>query len=126
MLCFSFGLQAQQTATITFKPKTALDTVVNTANLDLVAPRVAGDYKDCYFYVSIERMSGTLGGKAYILGSHDGTNWFKQDSVTVTNDAAFYKVFTSKTQQYPYYKVNYAGTGTMVGKPKASVYLKRY
>jgi hypothetical protein len=122
---FAFSVQAQKA---TIQPLIAGDTVVNTATVSKVISVSAG-YVSVSFQPIVTKISGTVGGSAYILGSHDGVNYFAvSDTITLAN--ATIATAGKSTWAFPpnwsYYKLNVTGTGTMSAQVRLWVGLKSY
>lgn len=69
--------------------------------------------------LNIVKKSGTIAGKAYILGSVDGTYYKKVDSVTFADGPVFSAFFTYTTLPYAFYRVQSISTGTQVSYVQA-------
>jgi len=85
--------------------------------------------------VLITKTSGTLGGTMTLYGSNDGVNWTALTDATsaptittyTVTDTGTYSAPQTKTwyvkdHQMKAYKLTHVGTGTMVGRFKATVY----
>jgi hypothetical protein len=73
------------------------------------------------------KLSGTVAGKVYFLGSLDGTTWQKLDSLTMANVTTNAKLFTDNGCKYNNYGIQTVNSaGTMSLKTKAlALYRKR-
>jgi len=82
--------------------------------------------------VNFVKVSGTVGGTVILLGSNDGVNYFALTDATSTPTITTYTATDAGTFATPivtkwflkdhevkYYKLSWAGTGTMVGYMKA-------
>ena len=107
VFCFTIETKAQVITNFT-----GSDTIVNTAtvNCGLI---VRGFYETGVFQVTNTKVSGTAAGKTYFMGSVDGTNYVKLDSLTNVNVTTNTAVFTQSPPSYPYYRFSTTGTGTM-------------
>jgi len=61
------------------------DTCVNTDTTIISLTPTSNDVVS--FFVKANKVSGTVAGKIYYQTSLDGTNWFTQDSTTLSNIA---------------------------------------
>lgn len=69
--------------------------------------------------LNIVKKTGTIAGKAYILGSVDGIIYTKVDSVTFVDGAVFTSFFKYTTLPYAFYQVESISTGTQVSYVRA-------
>jgi len=69
--------------------------------------------------LNIVKKTGTIAGKAYILGSVDGVIYKKVDSVTFVDGPIFSAFFTYTTLPYDFYQVQSISTGTQVSYVRA-------
>lgn len=113
------GVNAQKI----LRPLPLLDTVANTGNSEHVIS-VSGSYNNGVFQYVGTKISGTVAGKTYLMGSVDNTNFVKLDSITNTNVTTNTKIFTQTRPMYPYYKIRSEGTGTMSLQTKAYAHFK--
>lgn len=98
------------------------DTVVNTATITLTSARIpSAAGASVTVYISVTKISGTVGGTLTLMGSHDGTN-FKALNTAETQTALATITATDATNTYhwrlnsnpfPYLRVSWTGTGTM-------------
>lgn len=98
------------------------DTVANTGTAYLssvaISPAAA---TTTTIWVSVTKISGTVGGTITLQGSIDGTNWKALNTVgTQTAMATITATDASNTYHwilsgspFPYYRVSWTGTGTM-------------
>lgn len=120
IVLFSFqGMNAQKI----LRPLPLLDTVSNTGNSEHVIS-VSGSYNNGVFQYVGTKISGTVAGKTYLMGSVDNTNFVKLDSITNTNVTTNTKIFTQTRPMYPYYKIRSEGSGTMSLQTKAYAHFK--
>jgi hypothetical protein len=120
IVLFSFqGLNAQKI----LRPLPLLDTVSNTGNSEHVIS-VSGSFNNGVFQYVGTKISGTVAGKTYLMGSVDNTNFVKLDSITNTNVTTNTKIFTQTRPMYPYYKIRSEGSGTMSLQTKAYAHFK--
>ena len=112
LIALIFTLFSVETKAQVITNFTGSDTIVNTAtvNCGLI---VRNYYETGVFQVTNTKLSGTVAGKTYFMGSVDGTNYVKLDSLTNTNQTTNTAVFTQSPPRYPYYRFSYTGTGTM-------------
>ena len=91
-----------------------LDTVTNTATKVTTATKVGSWYANASVQaqVIVTKISGTVGGTLGLYGSMDGTNWTLCETATTPSDASA-NYFISTTKRYFYYRISWAGTGTM-------------
>lgn len=107
-----------------------LDTVTNTGTVTLTSARVpAAQGLSALVYVSVTKISGTVGGTLTLQGSVDGTT-FKALNTLETQTALATITATDATNTYhwrltvnsfPYYRVSWTGTGTMAASFTAKV-----
>jgi hypothetical protein len=98
-----------------------LDTVVNAAT-KVTTPadgRTSNWNVGLNAQVVVTKISGTVGGSIALQGSMDGTNWSLIGSATTPSDATANYTFNT-TVRWPYFRISYAGTGTMSASFKAS------
>lgn len=127
MLLFS---AAMFTATAQVAPKALtttsygnlLDTVVNAATKVTTAYRVTTFKTGITGQVVVTKISGTVGGSITLQGSMDGTNWSTIGSAATASDATANYSFNTTVGWY-YYRLSYAGTGTMSASLKAFLYV---
>jgi hypothetical protein len=97
-----------------------LDTVVNTATKVTTPWKVPGWFNGVSAAVVVTKISGTVGGTLALQGSIDGTNWVTIDSTQTASDASANYLFNT-TKGLQYYRISYAGTGTMSASFKTSL-----
>lgn len=117
-LLFSISVDAQKINTFT-----GSDTIVNTATVNLDYPH-SGSFGAGAFQVVNTRLSGTAAGKTYFMGSVDGTNFVKLDSLTNTNQPTNTKIFVQTPPSYAYYRFSTTGSGTMSVITSATCHFK--
>ena len=118
-LAFSFNISAQRI----LRPLPLLDTVANTGTTDHIIT-VSGTYNNGVFQHVGTKISGTVAGKTYLMGSVDAVNYVKLDSFTNVNVTTNTKIFTQTRPMYPYYKIRSEGSGTMSMQTKAYAHFK--
>lgn len=118
-LAFSFNINAQRI----LRPLPLLDTVANTGTTDHIIT-VSGTYNNGVFQHVGTKISGTVAGKTYLMGSVDAVNYVKLDSFTNVNVTTNTKIFTQTRPMYPYYKISSEGSGTMSMQTKAYAHFK--
>ncbi len=120
----------------------ALDTVTNAGTKTLKSPILSQNYQTVSVDVTITKTSGTIAGTVTLQGSIDGTNFstvltaFVETpasqapytvtgaaTYTATNVATQTKIFTLNGNRYNYYRISYAGSGTMVGTIKGNLFV---
>lgn len=121
-LCAIVGYSQPRTHNLLSVFSITRDTVVNTATITLTSPRVgSGGTVAATVYVSVTKISGTVGGTLTLQGSVDGTT-FKAINTPETQTALATITATDATNTYhwrlnsnpfPYYRVSWTGTGTM-------------
>lgn len=119
LLSLAFVTQAQQkfpntsTTGVTGKDSlTNVDTVLSTfQGVNNVALGT--------IQLNIVKKTGTIAGKAYVLGSVDGIYYTKVDSVTFVDGAVFTAFFKYTTLPYVFYQVESISTGTQVSYVRA-------
>ena len=108
------------------------DTVVNaaTATVSTRLMPVYNTFSETLVWISVTKISGTVGGTITLQGSIDGTNW----KAINTNDsqtalATITATDASNTYHYrllggnfPYLRVSWTGTGTMSASFSAKAY----
>lgn len=123
ILILSFFIFSGVNAQNILRPLPLLDTVANTGNSEHVIA-VSGSYNNGVFQYVGTKISGTVAGKTYLMGSVDNTNFVKLDSVTNTNVTTNTKIFTQTRPMYPYYKIRSEGSGTMSLQTKCYAHFK--
>ena len=120
-----------QVSTFTQPGGQAIDTVTNTATAYVTSPAIAAaPATTTTVWVSVTKISGTVGGTISLLGSLDGTN-FKalnqpniQTAVTTITasdaTATYHWIITGSP--FKYYRVSWTGTGTMAASFGASLF----
>lgn len=107
------------------------DTVTNTGTAT-VSTRLlpSRQHTSEIIWVTVTKISGTVGGTITLQGSIDGTNW-KALNTNDTSTALATITATDATNTYhwrllgggfPYYRVSWTGTGTMVATVGAKIY----
>ena len=106
------------------------DTVVNTATVTLTSIKMAPTTStNTTVWVAVTKISGTVGGTMTLQGSLDGVN-FKAVNTPDTQTAIATVTATDATNTYhwrlsgcpyQYYRVSWAGTGTMAASFSAKV-----
>lgn len=141
ILMASFGVQAQSSVLQSlyntgtthevgdFATVTATrDTVTNAGSGALLSKRIAGPGA-ITIQVNVTKVSGTVGGTITLQGSLDGTNYKALNTeetqtalatITATDATNVYHWRLSKSP-FIYYRVSWAGTGTMVAYMDAYV-----
>ncbi len=99
-----------------------LDTVSNTGTSYVTTPVISNAAAtSTTVWITVTKISGTVGGTISLLGSFDGTNFKAINTVdTQTALATITATDASNTYHYrlqgspfPYYRVSWTGTGTM-------------
>lgn len=118
LLALTVGVSKAQTSTMT----NSGDTIVNTAT-EACSLKVVNSYKTITVHALITKISGTVGGTLTLQGSVDGVTFVTVDTATfITDGAATYtptnvasqsKIWVMENTPYLWYKLSYAGTGTM-------------
>ena len=120
----------------------ALDTVTNGATEVMTAPKLTLPYKTISISATVTKTSGTIAGTITLQGSVNGSNYVTVPTAyietpsgqapystggaatfTPTNVASQTKIWTVIGTTYPYYRISYAGSGTMVGTIKGNVFV---
>lgn len=119
LVSLAFTSQAQQKF-----PNTSTTGVVNKdslTNVDTVLSTFHGanNLSLGTIQVNIVKKSGTVAGKAYILGSVDGVIYTKVDSVTFVDGPVFTAFFKYTTLPYDFYQVQSISSGTSVAYVRA-------
>jgi len=106
------------------------DTVVNAATVTLTtSPKLSDLNAPTTIWVSVTKISGTVGGTISLQGSLDGTN-FKAINTPETQTALATITATDATNTYHwrlnsspflYYRVSWTGTGTMSARFSAQI-----
>lgn len=96
----------------------ALDTVDNTETHITTPVRISNFHTGVTAHVVVTKISGTVGGSLALQGSMDGTNWSTIGSASTPSDASANYSFNT-TVGWGYYRISYAGTGTMSASFKA-------
>jgi hypothetical protein len=112
----------------------ATDTVTNTGTgyvqVKTVSPLGPKLCNTTSFVIVVTKISGTVGGTITLLGSIDGTNYKviptmgTQTAYTAITAADASAVYTYQItgSPYPYYRVSWTGTGTMVATVAAKLF----
>ena len=125
------GALAQEISDVTLISETnatATDTVTNTGVKIVATPSTPGFWDLAGVFVTVTKISGTVAGVVRLVGSYDGTNFFRiapTDSLNAANVTSNYKSFTLTSYPYKYIGVQYTGTGTMAAKLNATTLFKR-
>lgn len=92
------------------------DTITNTGtDFVTITPQIY--YEQVSFQAVVTKISGTVGGYAYVQASNDNTNFVTvSDSLALTNVTTNTKVFVFANNPYMYYRIYFEGTGTMAAK----------
>lgn len=95
------------------------DTIVNSGT-GYVGLTASNYYETIGIQCTVTKISGTVGGTVTVQGSIDGTNYVTVSSsfstaqtLSCTNVTTNTKLFVITGNPYKYYRLNYAGTGTM-------------
>ena len=88
------------------------DTILTGALTKSQSAEITGYNDMVSVQVTFNRISGATAGKAYLLGSIDGTNYAPVDSVTLVNVAKQSKIFSVVPSKYVRYQIQAVGTGT--------------
>lgn len=118
MLLISFSMDAQKINTFT-----GSDTIVNTATVNLDYAH-AGSFASGAFQVVNTKIGGTAAGKTYFMGSVDGVNYVKLDSLTNTNQTTNTKIFIESPPTKAFYRFSTTGSGTMSVITSATCHFK--
>lgn len=101
------------------------DTLANAGTKNQ-SVKIEGYFDSVSIQTNLTKLSGTAAGKVYLLGSLDGVNFVKDDSLTVANVTTQSKIFTSNPSKYLHYRISFVGTGTQSVKFNSlAVYRKR-
>lgn len=99
-----------------------IDTVTNTATKYLTLS-VTNPYKNIVIQPVITKVSGTAGGTVTLQVSNDGINYVtiptaysNYQTLSVANQTTNTRLFLITGSPFFYYRLKYAGTGTMVCK----------
>lgn len=107
------------------------DTVTNTATQYLQSPAISSAAATTTtVWVAVTKISGTVGGTITLQGSLDGTNWKAVNTVgtqtalaTITaTDATNTYHWILQGSPFQYYRVSWAGTGTMSASFTAQIF----
>jgi hypothetical protein len=98
----------------------ALDTVTNTGTKGTNAIKAPNWRTGVTAQVVVTKISGTVGGTLSLQGSMDGTNWSTIGSASTPSDASANYSFNSTAAWY-YYRLYWAGTGTMSASFKSFI-----
>ena len=120
MLCFTIGTLAVTAQTRALYPLTVtttsygntLDTVVNTATKVTTVLSASSGTRGVTAQVVVKKISGTVGGSIGLYGSMDNVEWNLIGSASTPSDASANYSFNTTTA-WRYYRISYAGTGTM-------------
>lgn len=95
------------------------DTITNTGT-GYVGYRVKNAYNTVTIQAVVTRLSGTAAGTVTLQGSNDGINYVTvsasysdAQTLSVSNVATQSKLFVVTGSPYAYYRLSYAGSGTM-------------
>lgn len=101
----------------------ALDTVDNTET-HVTTPadgRVATWKTGLTAQVNVLKISGTVGGSLALQGSMNGTDWVTIGNAATPSDGSANYSFNTTVRWY-YYRISYAGTGTMSASMKCYLF----
>jgi len=107
------------------------DTVTNTATIYLQSPAISpAPATSTTIWVSVTKISGTVGGTITLQGSLDGTNYKAINTVdTQTALATITATDASNTYHwrlagspFTYYRVSWTGTGTMAASFRSQIF----
>ena len=120
----------------------ALDTVTNGATEVMTAQKLTLPYKTISISATVTKTSGTIAGTITLQGSVNGSNYVTVPTAfietpsgqapystggaatfTPTNVASQTKIWTVIGTTYPYYRISYTGSGTMVGTIKGNIFV---
>jgi hypothetical protein len=111
----------------TTMPLVAGDTVVNTATVHKVLPKITSGYSGVVIQVKATEVDGTSAGTIGIYSSVDGTNYDLLGSAyTVTDVASQVKSFYITAPVPVYLRVTQTGAGTMRSVPTVSYVMRKY
>lgn len=99
-------------------------TVTNTGSQSMTQT-VTLAHRNVSVEVVVTKVSGTVGGKAKLYGSVDGTNYVDLstvDSLALTNTTTNKYIWVLTSADYKSYKVTVTGTGTMSATIAGKVY----
>lgn len=110
-------------------------TVTNTGTSDLVNLLAVNSTSGTKVSVQVvaTKTSGTVAGTISLLGSIDGTNYkailleevaTAVNTYTATDVASQTFIWRLSSNPYPYYKVSWTGTGTMVATATAKLFIR--
>lgn len=130
-LLIGLAAQAQYLDLYQADPAKTLDTVTNTATATLstkvkMTPKAA---TATTVWVTVTKISGTVGGTITLQGSFDGTNW-KAINTPDTQTALATVTATDASNTYhwrlagcpfAYFRVSWTGTGTMAASFSAKI-----
>lgn len=113
LLAFTAGAQRLKPVALTTTAfGNALDTVDNTETHVTTTWGPGAWDGGITAQVVVTKISGTVGGTLGLHGSMNGTNWTLIGSATTPSDASANYSFNT-TVGWAYYRISYAGTGTM-------------
>lgn len=130
-LLIGFSTHAQLRDLYQADPLKTLDTVTNTATNTLTtkAKLTPTSGASTSIWITVTKISGTVGGTITLMGSFDGTN-FKAINTMGTQTASATITATDASNTYhwwvtgspfQYYRVSWTGTGTMAASFSAKV-----
>ncbi len=100
------------------------DSCVNTDNTSITVTPTSNNA--VAFFVTAEKVSGTVAGSAKLQGSLDGTNWVDIGSAQNFTDVATNTfVFEPTKLSWPRYRIYVATTGTCKIKPIRGYWVQR-
>lgn len=100
------------------------DTATNTDVIRM--GKVMNGKYDVNIKLTYTKVSGTVGGTAYVRTSPDGTNWTNIDSVTIADATTTYVwSLTADEVNSKYVEVYYSQSGTAVSAPVATLYYRK-
>jgi len=130
LLLIGFSAQAQLRDLRQADPTKTLDTITNTATNTLSSLKMAPNTSaSTTVWVTVTKISGTVGGTITLQGSLDGTAWKAVNTMgTQTAMAAVTATDASNTYHwyltgcpFQYYRVSWTGTGTMAASFSAKI-----
>jgi hypothetical protein len=107
------------------RPITPTKTTLSATDTAYATLPIEPTFKSARAYVT--KVSGTVGGKVYLIADYGDSNWERLDSLTLANQTLNYKLFTIPNNNFTYvnYRIQFiTNSGTQSVTPSVK-YLRR-
>lgn len=121
IISFLVSLLSVTAQTVSLMPKSAITMTNSTAVTATVQTSLA--YENISIQAVVTKSTGTVAGTISVSASVDGTNYVSLTTSTLalTDVATNSVIFPYTKNNYQYWRVTFAGTGTMVATPNAYI-----